>query len=547
MKVFISILLSLGLALCEVPPPYPPRGFRPSPPFNLPIRQPQTSYGVPQAVPSKISQAAPQIQYGVPNQQGSSSTPILTPNFNSKQTVPSTSYGVPVTTSPYRTIISESQGANSALNQQGLRPLPNLTPNFNSKQVIPSNSYGAPATSSPYRTIVNQPQLTQDAPSSQNRLNNQYGVPDARNVETLEQLKQLNLLLQLSQSSNADQQRQADINLAQFQNSNRNVGIPNQQYLPVREAADFRGNLQPQNSQQNIGPNQGYLPAQEPTNFRNGFDVPQSNNQDPLEVRIPNPNLQKLSQQYLPVKEASNFDKGVQFPQAVIPQRQNVQPNINYDQPLNNPQLFNRAESSQNNQPQLSGINPNIALASQNPNRNINSYEAPLQSNVDIQQLNVRRLQNSNNVQSSIRQNAARPIQPVQQNREFDDSNIQGASREQVDEKYLPPTTTARTVLRPDSGSAVLPQNNPDEDEQSTESKEEAGGPNIAVATAVSGVPGGQSFYLLQPDGRLQRVIYQKTRAEGDRENEYTANYLFQNIQADPSLVYSPLVALGKR
>lgn len=489
LQIIFAILLSAGLALCEVPPPYPPRGFRPSPPFNLPIRQPQTTYGVPDAVPSKLSQPSPQIQYGVPNQQGPNSGPNLTPNFNSKQTIPDTSYGAPLTSSPYRTIISESQTANRATNQGAARPS-NLTPNISLKQTVPSTSYGVPVTSSPYRTIVSEPQVAYGAPSSQSRPNTQYDVPDARNVETLEQIRQLNLLLQLSQSSKSNQQNQAGISLAQSQNSNRNIGIPSQQYLPTNQASNFGGNLQSQTSQQNqaginlaqsqnsngnigipsqqylptnedfnfggnsqsrnIGqPAQEYSPVRESTNFRNGFNLPQSNTQAPFDVRVPNLNLQKLSQQYLPVKEASNFEKGGEFPQPVVP-------------------LFNTAGNAQNNaadfgQQQLANINPNIALAPQN-RKPLTSYDAPLQSNVEIKQLNVRRLPNSNKVQTPIRQNPPQPVQPVQQSRDFGDSSIQGASREQIDDRYLPPTTTASTIQRPVNRPTSLPKDNSDED-----------------------------------------------------------------------------------
>jgi len=56
----------------------------------------------------------------------------------------------------------------------------------------------------------------------------------------------------------------------------------------------------------------------------------------------------------------------------------------------------------------------------------------------------------------------------------------------------------------------------------------------------------GSFFYVQQPDGRLQRVILQKIKDPNGKPEEYVANYYFQNIQALPNVVYTPLISLGE-
>ncbi|KAJ8922204.1 hypothetical protein NQ315_004141 [Exocentrus adspersus] len=346
-----------------------------------------------------------------------------------------------------------------------VRPSSDLTPNFNSKQKIPSTSYGVPVTATPYRTI-NEPQL---AHNQNNRPSSQYGAvnTDETNIETLEQIKQLNLLLQLSQSGKSNRNNP---NLFQNQESSKNVVIPSQQYLPVKE----------------------------PTNFRKGFDL-SSNQGGSYDVGLSNRNgNQQPSDHYLPANQVSNSN----FPQIPAQNR-----------------------------------NTNTALpGSQNINPNLNGFNSPAQ-NIEIERLNVRRLPNLNSNEQN--QNRAQStLNSVRQNKDLGYTQ----NGEQIGEGYLPPAlpapTTRPTIYRPaTSRPASVPSDGPAGNDQPTVFKD-AAGPNVSVATAVAGTPGEQRFYVLQPDGSLQRVIFQKTRTDSDRENEYTANYIFQNVQPDPELGY---------
>ncbi|XP_060520726.1 uncharacterized protein LOC132698567 isoform X2 [Cylas formicarius] len=121
----------------------------------------------------------------------------------------------------------------------------------------------------------------------------------------------------------------------------------------------------------------------------------------------------------------------------------------------------------------------------------------------------------------------------------------------QPGQNYIPPTT-ARTPYF--ATQAPLPISTvassvPDggNDNQATESTDADGidDPNVSVATAVAG--GSGLFYVQQPDGRLQRVVFQKTKDINSKPEEYTANYYFQNIHALPNTVYSPLITLGRK
>ncbi|KAH1010168.1 transcription activator MSS11-like [Dendroctonus ponderosae] len=129
-----------------------------------------------------------------------------------------------------------------------------------------------------------------------------------------------------------------------------------------------------------------------------------------------------------------------------------------------------------------------------------------------------------------------------------------------IGQGYLPPKgvaeggfnsrpSTARPPVTESSPESVDGLSQPDQEpkpQQPTDNplnQEGAeAGPNISIANAVAG--GGNFFYLQQPDGRLQKVVLEKTREPNSKPEEYVANYYFQNIQALPNVVYTPLVTL---
>lgn len=69
----------------------------------------------------------------------------------------------------------------------------------------------------------------------------------------------------------------------------------------------------------------------------------------------------------------------------------------------------------------------------------------------------------------------------------------------------------------------------------------------MAISTAVAN---GQ-YYLLQPDGRLQRVTYKTTPNANDKGTGFTANLVYENVEPirDPIYTYNenlPLVRINK-
>ncbi|KAG5886225.1 hypothetical protein JTB14_029826 [Gonioctena quinquepunctata] len=539
MKLIISILLTLGVVSCEVPPPYPTRGFRPSQPFFLPIRnQPQTVYGP----PPQNRPVAPQIQYGVPNTKDVEPVDILVRPLLSPSKFSSNF--------PQRYNPPQYQGQSEAYPQNNVKIVKGqlqVSYGVPSKQELPSVQYGAPQSTPPSRYQISkptagnnfqnpnsilpvntQPQLTYGPPKQITEPQTQYGPPNTRDIETFERSQ-----------------------IQKIQDLNNQP--PTVQYLPVREAGDFKLSERNVNSEQR-------LPVRGSLNFRN--ERPQ------------------LSEQYLPVKDATAFKNSFESSQnnggdSGIPQTNYLQPQLdnprmvtfldNFDvTPYQVPSGNSRSRSFQANEPSTT----KLGAKSDNPNQ-VNNYSTernvgfnggqsqyphvrPGSNNIDIQQVEVKAWNsggdgNNNNFGPSV-------VKP----RNYDNVGTpRGIVGDSVTDIYLPVTSTPNPVLRRPSqpGPTPRPTQIPveDEEEDTESATEQPSNPNIAIATAVAGGPRQQQqqeeqqqqFYLLQPDGRLQRVIYEKNREVGDQEYEYTANYHFQNIQADPNLVYAPLITLG--
>ncbi|CAG9824241.1 unnamed protein product [Phaedon cochleariae] len=547
MKILGFGLVILTTVICEVPPPFS-GSFRPSQPLLLPAKgHIQTFYGPPkQQYPS-----SPQTQYGVPNSKnfeyledllgpiipprtvvrpqtnykqpsripGSQDSLRITSHLQttygvpSKQQVPTVQYGAPeIRQNDNYHYYQPSRPLFGNNIDQNRKPVPSRPQN--SQMIYSNNNYQSPK---PFGDNFrhNQPQV-QYMPSGislnnnyqaprgydQQGLQGQYGVPDQRGIESFERVQQ--------QRYRVQQQHQL-IN----QNS------LTEQYLPLREAVNFRNSANANRQSGNLGNNvpkielsqqyrvqqqqlnprpltEQYLPLREAVDFRNSASANrQAGN---LGNNVP---TIELSQQHLPIKEANRF--------------RSIQPEIGRDHTQN-----------------FGGVQNDIDLPTQTiaPHGDSTVSFPPIDQrfmnpmNIDIQQVEVK----------SVGQN--------------DDVNSQ--SYQPVSDRYLPSTTTPRvTTERPVTTASravttVRPTEATVEEPMLTETDDESSGnPNVAIATAVAGNPEGQTFYLVQPDGRFQRVVYQKTQEQGDQDNEYTANYNFQNIQADPDLVYTPLITLG--
>nr|XP_023023127.1 uncharacterized protein LOC111511340 [Leptinotarsa decemlineata] len=650
MKILLNILLTLSVVLCEVPPPYPARGFRPSPQFFIPPpSQPQTQYGPPldvnpvkvivrphnlaqrqrpqsqaeldflnnlrivnnqlevtYGVPSKqelpssqygppynnkqvsnpagnkfqnnIAANQPQVIYGPPNRIEQSrptdnrfqsnivaNQPQVTygaPN-RVEQSQPQVTYGPPnrieqprPTDNRFQSSIvpNQPQVTYGAPNREQSQPQvtygppnkieqPRPTDNRFQSNIVPNQpqvTYGAPnrvEQSQPQVTygppnrieqprptdnrfqsnlVANQPQITYGAPNRIEEPQSQYGIPDSKDIETFERTRQVE---------------------TQLQKINELNNIPAIQYLPVREATSFKTSNLNENSAQ-------HLPVRPSTDFRN--------------------EVLKPSQQYLPIKAATNFGNSFQQSQYTST-TENSDINDRYlpPQTYNSPQeknpgkvtFLNNFDVTPYQVPKESGqsFQNNFPTTKENRESVPNNAEAPSQANLpsqyspqrpaapnfDITQVKVKSWSkgvsgNNNKLEPGL----------TSTNENSDQSGFVGDS---VTDRYLPPSTTPKTVVRRPSHPTVapIPTTTPQEPEETTPFNDQSDSPNVAIATAVAGLPGDQQFYLLQPDGRLQRVLYQKTREAGDQNYEYTANYHFQNIQADPNVVYSPLINFG--
>lgn len=69
--------------------------------------------------------------------------------------------------------------------------------------------------------------------------------------------------------------------------------------------------------------------------------------------------------------------------------------------------------------------------------------------------------------------------------------------------------------------------------------------PNVAVSTAVAK---GQ-YYLLQPNGKLQKINYETTQTEEEvKNNEFSSQLIYQNIEplTGPIFTYNaPLLKIN--
>ncbi|CAH1989375.1 unnamed protein product [Acanthoscelides obtectus] len=492
---------------------------------------PQTAYGPSkyQTVPYLASEAPSKVQsapqtFGFQNPQVSPSQQYGIP---SKIQVPQTTYGAPdLRVEPLEMPRQAFSFSNVAPSVQNLPHTGYGTP---SSQVTPSQNYGAP------NKIQSQPQTTYGTPSEssetqnifngaplpQKALDQTYGVPPRTpEIETLERLKaqQFSNLISTSQHLPVKEA----VNFGGFQQS-----------LPLKEAGNFRSIL----------PSQQYLPVKESQTFKQGYPS----------------NLNHLTQQYLPVKDAQNFIQGFERNTAISNSFQgdfrNIFPGSTQERPRSHTTVdiqkvdVKSVTPLDNNNPPLGGENPKCP-----PSNNPNSYP-PSEFGTQTQRT-PRTFGNPTNYPKPDFESKSPSTFP-EENRTVGPTENENRNVVPQGDGYVPPvaTTTEKPVLkRPTKSSQtpvtsrpeVVPEQGNDDDENEAPERDESandGQPNVAIATAVAG-GGSRHFYLLQPDGRLQRVTLQKTQETGDEENEYTANYLFQNIEPEPNGVYAPLISL---
>ncbi|CAG9763402.1 unnamed protein product [Ceutorhynchus assimilis] len=178
----------------------------------------------------------------------------------------------------------------------------------------------------------------------------------------------------------------------------------------------------------------------------------------------------------------------------------------------------------------------------------MNQYSPQQSSGINFNNQNQQRQPENSFGGVSINQNSLQQVSqyPPQQSQNSENSLHQAQrGSNSLPTSYLPTQTTPRSVvattLKPSTTTATstttVEANDYDYNQQTEE------GPNISVSNAVAG--GGSFFYLQQPDGRLQKVILQKTQEPNSKPEEYVANYYFQNVQALPNTVYTPLINLG--
>lgn len=79
------------------------------------------------------------------------------------------------------------------------------------------------------------------------------------------------------------------------------------------------------------------------------------------------------------------------------------------------------------------------------------------------------------------------------------------------------------------------------EEQEETEQED----PNVAIATAIAR---GQ-YYVLQPDGGLQRVLYKTTQTEEEwKNNAFSAKLVYQPVEPITAPIYTynaPLVRIS--
>ncbi|CAG9864707.1 unnamed protein product [Phyllotreta striolata] len=201
-----------------------------------------------------------------------------------------------------------------------------------------------------------------------------------------------------------------------------------------------------------------------------------------------------LTQQYLPVKEPENFNR----------QRGDRENDFNARTPSSNynPSANNNFDGFREGRFRSGNSWNNLDLPN-GTNRNVDVHK------VEVTQFGSSGSRN-NEVSTTFR--------PDANNKEDGISN-----------KYIPPATSENPItVNPSTEIPVVnylpPQNGNNEN------------PNIAVATSVSGIPNDQQFYLVQPDGKYQRIVLSKT------SNNNPVNYqLLNNAQVDPNVLYTPL------
>ncbi|XP_072386622.1 uncharacterized protein [Diabrotica undecimpunctata] len=488
MKILLFIILGISGILCEVPPPYPSRGFRPSPQLSLP----QRTYGVPNVQPAKQLST----KYGPPPSNAEPLDPAYRNNLPPIKLTQD---------SRYRTIPDSVWFNKGNLAQ---RPLPTRygVPDIdvqNNVQSVPQTIYGVPKqvdNSAQFGPFLAQPQRN-------------YGAPDRAVVDaaTLEEVRELKQLLQKIEAQRIIQQNIAQYLAPQVSRQPDNRFVQN---LPTQNNAKFRSSLTDQ-----------YLPIKEPENFRKfvspttGFNVQQEGR-----------NLDQNPSNQNNVNTA--FVRGDQGNPAgkYIPPTQNL-PNQgnqeNADPSSVSPNFAKNPTNSWNN---LDLPNPGDA---QSNNNFPNSVPFP-NPNIDVQKVEVTQFGNRDN------NGRVRPTTRPQ-------NNNGNGNDDQVNNRYIPPTiespvqrnptpTTQRPFVTSSSGFDY-----PMEQDPNTES------PNVSVATAVAAPQDGQQFFLLQPDGTYQRIIVQKREGGSQKDNIYGANYVLQNVRTDPNIVYAPLISLVGR
>ncbi|VEN64305.1 unnamed protein product [Callosobruchus maculatus] len=480
-----------------------PQAFRPLPSQNTPSQSygppKQTAYGPPssqiaQGTPSNVQR--PSHAFGVQNSHATLSQLYGTPS--KVQSLPQTTYGTPdLQVEPLQTPRQAFSVQNLPKTSHGVPVAPSQAYGAPSKvQSQPQTTYGVPSVSNEAQSVSN---IT---PAPQKSLAQTYGAPPRTpEIETLERLKN-------QQFSNVIPTSQ-HLPLKEPGNFGRFL-----QGLPLREAEDFRSGV----------PSQQYLPVREAENFNQGY--PRSLNQNQGYSR-------NLNQQYLPVKDAQNFKQGFERNTAIANSFQGDFGNIFPAQ--NTPRTHTTVDV------QKVDVMSVIPLDNNYPENRNSNYPQPGNPNInptsEFGTETPKRYPEENQTVGQV-DNEKRNVAP--QNGGYD-----------------PPvaTTTEKPVLKRPTKPKQIPTTAPpevdteqgnEEDENEAPQRDETpddGQSNVAIATAVAG-GGSRHFYLLQPDGRLQRVTLEKTQETGDAANEYTANYLFQNIQPEPNGVYAPLISL---
>ncbi|XP_066148272.1 protein tfg-1-like [Euwallacea fornicatus] len=293
---------------------------------------------------------------------------------------------------------------------------------------------------------------------------------------------------------------------------------PQNQYLLPSQSQTFRPQNQgfrPQNQLVPSSQNQAYRP-QSQQNQNQGFR--------PQNQFVSSDQSQGLrpQNQYVPPTQSQGFKPENQYPPSN--QNQGFGPQSQYVPPADNQVSRPQNVPSAQNRPQATYGVPNPGTSQLRPPST--TYGVPEGSGIETfgeqQQLPYNKPSNGFN-----RLNA--PLSTGGEGYE---------SAATTQRTPLATSTTPRAVI---AGTTSGPSFELDGQQEEGESDEAS--PNIAISNAVAGE--GTFFYLQQPDGRLQRVVLQKTRDANGKPEEYVANYYFQNIQALPNVVYSPLIALG--